>query len=98
MSLKVVAWERWSLMRGLKYSDLSETKKFSITGNGRLQEVVAQEGSLQPFLAIDLLFFNSVGDCIVAVNEVSTVNVSHQQAVEALKAAGGVVTLVIYFF
>ena len=30
----------------------------------------------------------------MAVNGVSTVNVSHQQAVEALKAAGGVVTLV----
>ncbi|XP_020614630.1 disks large homolog 1-like isoform X2 [Orbicella faveolata] len=36
-----------------------------------------------------------VGDCIVAVNGVSTVNVSHQQAVEALKAAGGVVTLTL---
>ena len=40
-------------------------------------------------------FFISVGDCIVAVNDSSTVNVTHQQAVEALKAAGGVVTLVI---
>ena len=39
----------------------------------------------------------SVGDCIVAVNGVSTVNVEHQDAVEALKAAGGVVTLVILF-
>lgn len=39
--------------------------------------------------------FISVGDCIVAVNDISTVNVTHQQAVEALKAAGGVVTLVI---
>jgi len=37
-----------------------------------------------------------VGDCIVAVNEVSTVNVTHQDAVQALKAAGGVVTLVIF--
>lgn len=37
----------------------------------------------------------NVGDCIVAVNNVSTVNVSHQQAVEALKAAGGVVTLTL---
>ncbi|KAJ7392665.1 Disks large 3 [Desmophyllum pertusum] len=36
-----------------------------------------------------------VGDCIVAVNDVSTVNVSHQQAVDALKAAGGVVTLTL---
>ena len=34
----------------------------------------------------------------MAVNGVSTVNVSHQQAVEALKAAGGVVTLVIIIF
>ena len=34
----------------------------------------------------------------MAVNNVSTVNVSHQQAVEALKAAGGVVTLVIVCF
>ena len=42
------------------------------------------------------LFFISVGDCIVAVNNVSTVHVTHQQAVEALKAAGGVVTLVIF--
>ena len=42
-----------------------------------------------------LFFFISVGDCIVAVNDSSTVNVTHQQAVEALKAAGGVVTLVI---
>lgn len=41
------------------------------------------------------LFFVSVGDCIVAVNDSSTVNVTHQQAVEALKAAGGVVTLVM---
>ena len=40
-------------------------------------------------------FFLSVGDCIVAVNDSSTVNVTHQQAVEALKAAGGVVTLVM---
>lgn len=39
--------------------------------------------------------FISVGDCIVAVNDISTVDVTHQQAVEALKAAGGVVTLVI---
>lgn len=31
----------------------------------------------------------------MAVNDISTVNVTHQQAVEALKAAGGVVTLVI---
>lgn len=37
----------------------------------------------------------SVGDCIVAVNGVSTVNVAHQDAVEALKAAGGVVTLTL---
>jgi len=34
----------------------------------------------------------------VAVNGVSTVNVTHKQAVEALKAAGGVVTLVIIHF
>ena len=33
----------------------------------------------------------------MAVNGVSTVNVAHQDAVEALKAAGGVVTLVILF-
>lgn len=37
----------------------------------------------------------NVGDCIVAVNDSSTVNVTHQQAVEALKAAGGVVTLTL---
>lgn len=37
----------------------------------------------------------NVGDCIVAVNDISTVNVTHQQAVEALKAAGGVVTLTL---
>ena len=34
----------------------------------------------------------------MAVNGVSTVNVTHKQAVEALKAAGGVVTLVIIQF
>ena len=45
-----------------------------------------------------LVIICRVGDCIVAVNGVSTVNVSHQQAVEALKAAGGVVTLVIIEF
>ncbi|KAL9964323.1 hypothetical protein ACROYT_G027951 [Oculina patagonica] len=36
-----------------------------------------------------------VGDCIVAVNGVSTVNVSLQQAVEAFKAASMVVTLTL---
>ena len=45
-----------------------------------------------------MLIICSVGDCIVAVNGVSTVNVTHKQAVEALKAAGGVVTLVIIQF
>ena len=45
---------------------------------------------------VSVLLFISVGDCIVAVNNISTVNVTHQQAVEALKAAGGVVTLVIF--
>lgn len=34
----------------------------------------------------------------MAVNGVSTVNVTHKQAVEALKAAGGIVTLVIIQF
>ena len=42
----------------------------------------AQDGRLQ------------VNDCIMAVNGVNTVNVSHQEAVDALKAAGGLVTLV----
>lgn len=37
----------------------------------------------------------NVGDCIVKVNNTSTVDVSHQQAVEALKAAGGTVTLTL---
>ena len=32
------------------------------------------------------------------VNNTSTVNVSHQEAVEALKAAGGTVTLVTAWF
>ncbi|XP_031552782.1 disks large homolog 1-like isoform X2 [Actinia tenebrosa] len=36
-----------------------------------------------------------VNDCITAVNETSTVNVNHQQAVDALKAAGENVTLAI---
>lgn len=35
-----------------------------------------------------------VNDCITAVNETTTVNVNHQQAVDALKAAGEHVTLV----
>jgi disks large protein 1 len=35
-----------------------------------------------------------VNDVIVSVNGVSTVNVTHSQAVEALKRAGNVVSLV----
>jgi len=39
-----------------------------------------------------------VNDIIVSVNGISTVNVTHGQAVDALKRAGNVVSLVRRFF
>ena len=41
-----------------------------------------------------LLWFDRMNDIIVAVNGVSTVNVSHEVSVAALKRAGKEVTLV----
>jgi len=43
-----------------------------------------------------VLLLCRVNDIIVSVNGISTVNVTHGQAVDALKRAGNVVSLVAY--
>jgi len=45
-------------------------------------------------MKLAMLYVCRVNDIIVSVNGISTVNVTHGQAVDALKRAGNVVSLV----
>lgn len=51
--------------------------------------------SLLPPLSLSLLLFVSVNDCILFVNDVDVREVTHSQAVEALKEAGAIVRLYV---